>query len=511
MKKAIKKLFQPGKNNNKKLNDSLAKSLDANLALFQGDIFPEDDTVVYRRFKTSGPHKVECAIVYVEEMVDSKLLVKSVVSPLIGTTFGRDQLGNAVDFISDHVITNDDISVTNKVSKMVSGILQGDTLLLIDGSPKAILIGARKWAVRNITEPVSENVVRGPRDGFTESLAVNLSLVRRRLNTEKLRFERRELGKYTKTAIVVSYIEGIASKEIIEELYRRLDNISIDGVLESGYIEEMIKDSPLSPLKTVGHTERPDVAAAKMLEGRVCVFVDGTPFVLTLPYVFQEIFQANEDYYKNFFLSTIDRMIRYFAFFLTTSTPAIYLSLTTYHQELIPTPLLLSIAAAREGIPFPAVFEVLVMTLVFEVLREGGIRLPNPIGQALSIVGAIVLGDAAVNAQLVSAPMIIIIALTGIASFAVPKILGTALVIRVIFIALASILGLYGYIFGVIGLFIQLASMRSFGVPYMSNLASFKAQDFKDTMIRAPWWVMYYRPKLFGNRNAIRQRKEAKR
>ncbi|NLJ73766.1 MAG: spore germination protein, partial [Firmicutes bacterium] len=208
--------------------------------------------------------------------------------------------------------------------------------------------------------------------------------------------------------------------------------------------------------------------------------------------------------------ASVDRLIRYLCFFITTSTPAVYLSLITYHHQLIPTPLILSISAARKGVPFPAVVEVFTMGLLFEVLREGGIRLPRPIGQALSIVGAIVLGDAAVSAQLVSAPMIIVVATTGIAGFAVPQLYGTAILIRLIFALLASVLGLYGFFFGVMGLFIQLASMRSFGIPYLSSLDSNDFQDVKDTTIRAPWWSMFLRPRFIGKRNRTRMGRDTR-
>ncbi len=511
MRKIIKALLNPRKAKLSPDKQVLRGSLDRNISLFKKEIFAGDDTVVYRLFSTNNPNSLRCAVIFIDQMIDRESLMKHVIRPLMKKSIDATQLAGSIDYIVDSVITIDGANVENSLGKIVPNILQGESLLLIDGYSTGVILNTRGWAMRAVEEPQSESVVRGPREGFTEGIMLNLTLLRRKLKTPKLRFHLTKLGQQTKTTVAIAYIDGLASPEILKELNRRLNNTQIDGVLESGYIEEMIKDSPLSPFKTVGHTERPDIIAGKLLEGRIAIFCDGTPFVLTVPFIFQELFQANEDYYKNFLLASFDRIVRYMAFFITTSTPAIYLSLITYHQEMVPTPLLLSISAARDGVPFPTVFEVIAMGLVFEILREGGIRLPTPIGQALSIVGAIVLGDAAATAQLVSAPMIIVIALTAISSFAIPQMLGLTVIIRLIFVIIASFLGLYGYIFAVIGLVLQLTSMRSFGIPYMANMGSLHPQDVKDTMIRAPWWVMYWRPKFLANRNMVRQRKEANR
>jgi len=398
-----------------------------------------------------------------------------------------------------------EISELLDLDKLASSVVYGDTLLLIDGVVSALIIDNKGWQVRAISQPDSEVVVRGPREGFTESIETNLSMISRKIINPDLKFESLEVGIRTKTKISICYLESLAADKILEELKKRLKNIDLDGVLESGYIEELIKDAPLSPFKTIGSTERPDVVAASLLEGRIAVVCDGTPYVLTLPFIFVEYFQTNEDYYQNFIFGSIGRILRIIGFILTTSTPAIYIALTTYHQEMIPTPLLLSVASARQGVPFPTVVETLIMGITFEILREAGTRLPRPIGQSISIVGALVLGEAAVSARLVSAPMVIVIALTGITSLMLPKMTGSLILIRLIFIFLASTMGLYGYIFGVIGLFIHLMSIRSFGIPYMLSIGSISKQEIKDTFIRAPWWYMYYRTKLINDKNSVRK------
>ena len=335
---------------------------------------------------------------------------------------------------------------------------------------------------------------------------LNLTLLRRRIINPKLKFKFMKIGKQTKTQICVCYIDGIAQEPILEELMKRLNNIDIDGILDSGYIEEMIKDAPYSPFRTIINTERPDVVAGKLLEGRFAVMCDGSPIVLTLPSIFVEVFQSNEDYYDNFLYSSFVRMLRWLCFFISTSTSAIYVALVTFHQELIPTPLLISIYSARKGTPFPSIVEAMAMMIIFEILKEAGLRMPKQVGGAISIVGALVLGDAAVSARLVSAPIVIITAITGIASIMLPQVLGLV-EIRIIFLLLSSFLGLYGYIFGVMGLVLHMMSIRSFGIPYMLNVPSFSTQDIKDTAMRAPWWNMYLRPKMF-TKNKKRMKKK---
>jgi spore germination protein KA len=286
--------------------------------------------------------------------------------------------------------------------------------------------------------------------------------------------------------------------QILKELKARLSKIDYDGILYSQTIEEFIKDSPLSLFKTLGATERPDTVAGRLLEGRIAVFCDGTPFVLTLPFIFVEYFQSADDYDNNYIYSSFNRLLRYAAFFLGTSVPALYVAVTTFHQELIPTSLLLSIATSRLGVPFPTVVEATIMLIGFGLLREAGVRLPQPVGQAVSIVGALVIGEAAVNARLISAPMVVVAATTIISSFIMPKMLGPFIILRMLFLFLAGFIGLYGYLFGIMGLFVYLMSMRSFGVPYTIGVGIINPSELKDTAVRAPWWYLKLRPRLIA-------------
>lgn len=489
----------------------LGSSLEQNIKLFK-NIFKNDDTVVYRYFENKWSRKVKCCIVFIDGMVDSKIINESIIKPVVENEFPDDEQ-SILDNLYYKVIVSNNVKNTADIDEILESVFNGDTLLLIDGEAEALIIGTRGWQTREIEEPESEKALRSPREGFTESLMVNLSMIRRKLKTSDLKFNFRTIGAKSRTKACICYIEGIANEKILQELNRRLDDIEVDGIMTTGHIQELISDHPLSPFETIGYTERPDIIAAKLLEGRIAFLLDNTSFALTMPHIFIEYFQINEDYYEGFWEGSIARLLRIFGFIFTITIPALFVALTAFHQEMIPTPLLLSILTARKDIPFPIVFTGLGMIIMFEILREAGARMPTYIGQALSIVGAVVIGQAAVEARLVSAPMVIITAFSSITSLMVSRIRVAALILRILFLLLASFLGLYGLVFGIIGLLIHLFEMRSFGIPYMYDLdlVSFKLQDLKDTYIRMPWWYMKNRPKFIAVKNIIRKSSGGKR
>lgn len=299
---------------------------------------------------------------------------------------------------------------------------------------------------------------------------------------------------------MVAYLEGIAREEIINEVKARLGRININGVLESGYIEELIEDNPMSPFPQLEHTERPDKVSAAILEGRVAILVDTTPHVLIVPTIFYMFIQSSDDYYERFPIGTLTRFIRIVAYFISVILPAMYIALTSFHQEMIPTSLALSIAASREGVPFPSIGEAFIMEGIFEILREAGLRLPKQAGQAVSIVGGIVIGQAAVQAGIVSQAMVIVVALTGISSFAIPAFNAAASgrLLRFPLMLMASVLGLPGILAGLSIIIIHLNSLRSFGVSYMEPFISADKNEFKDIVIRSPWWKMNRLPKYLA-------------
>ena len=490
--------------------DDISPSLRTNLHWLKEDIFVHDQTIAYRGFKTSDPHPRECVLIYADNMVKHEYLSQFVLRPMMRSSLPKHLRGEELaHYAAERILESDGAEFITRYSEIGDKLMDGVGVILIDGCPVAVVVDAQGWAKRAVTEPPSESVVRGPRQGFSEDLGVNISLVRLRLSSPNFKTRFLHVGTQSKTRVAILYLDNVTSMELVEEVERRIKAIDIDAVLDSGYIQELIQDSPYSPFPTIGQTERPDVVAAKVLEGRVAVLVDGSPFALTMPYLLVEAFQANEDYYNHWITATFHRLVRYISFFVTTATPAIYIALISYHPQLIPTNLVISISAARKNVPFPGIVEVIAMGLVFEILREGGVRLPRPIGQAISIVGAIVLGDAAVSASLVSAPMIIVVGLTGVAGFVVPSLNDLAVLIRLSLVLLAAALGLYGFVFVVIAFLLLLSSMESFGVPYLSTMTTLVPQDLKDTVVRVPWWQMVLRPRYLASKDRQRLQGQA--
>lgn len=483
----------------------LVKLLEDNVFQFS-KVFHDDDTFMTRFFANGKKAEARFCVIYIDGMTDDNSMNRNIIEPIIQCSLPENFKGD-LDFILNQVIPSGKAEKIYDPSKMIESILKGDSLLLMDNCKEGLIINTRGWKSRQIIEPESEKVLRGPREGFVEPLLVNLSMIRRKLDIPDLKFKFMTIGVQSKTKVSVCYIEGIVNKKILSEVFERLKKINIDAILGSGYLAELIKDAPYSPFKTIGSTERPDIAVAKMLKGNIVLIIDGSPVASTMPYLFEEYFQSNEDYYINYFYSSMSRMLRMLGFIVTITTPSIYVALLTFHQEMIPTPLIIGISAARQRVPFPTVVEVVSMLIVFELLREASIRMPSIIGQALNIVGVLVLGQAAVEAKLVSAPVIIVVALSGITGLMTPKIKGPVLLLRFLLVLLSSFIGIYGFIFGIVLTVIHLCTIRSFGVPYMLNYTSLKPEDLKDTFVRAPLWFMKKRPRFISGENKIRQGK----
>lgn len=466
-------------------------------------LFANDDTLITREFMNQNDNNIKCCAFFIDGMVNNKIVNENIIGPIIENIFLSPKL-DVIEVIKSQVIISNDVKRVEKTSDVVKAIVSGDTVVFVNGSNSALVISTKGWPSRSIIEPDTEKALRGPREGFTEGIMVNLSLIRRKIQTNELKFEFRSFGTKSNTKSCICYIDNLIDKEILNELNRRLDKIDIDGILDSNYIAEMIKDAPMSPFKTIGITERPDTVASKLLEGRIALVVDGSPVVLTLPYLFIENFQSNDDYYLNFYFASIGRLLRLFGFLVSISIPAIYVALTTYHREMIPTYLSLSIIEAHKNVPFPTIVECILMLLVFEIIRETGIRMPSNIGQALSVVGALVIGQAAVEAKFISAPMVIIVSITAITGLINPKIKGVTILTRLIFLLAASFLGFYGYFYCIIILLTHLFSLHSFGVLYTSQICAWNFQGFKDNSFRAPWKYMITRPD-FVKKNNVRK------
>lgn len=483
----------------------VSKVLQDNIAALKST-FNKDESLLFREFSIGGAANVDCLAVFIDGMADVARINSEIIGPLLEMKAAEVNSDLYLPNVLKNKVTSAQVETTENYDEIVNCLLNGCTLVLIDDYSTVIVINTQSINRRKISEPPSERVIRGSRDGFNESLINNITLIRARIKSENLKIHFRELGRETMTKVCLCYMENIASDSLVKEVEKRLDAIDIDGILESGYIQELISDEGYSPFRTIGQTERPDVVAGKLLEGRVAILCDESPFVLTVPFLFLEYFSSVENYYNHFYYATFNRMLSLIGFFLTTSVPAIYTALITFHQEMLPTPLILSISAARQGIPLPTIAEIILILFVFEVLREASIRIPEVVGQTISIVGALIIGQAAVEAKLISAPIIIVGAVSGITSFLVPKMEQAIIIVRLVILLSSAVIGLYGYIFCGIALFIHLTSIRSFGVPYMMLSASLSAEDQKDIILRTPWWSMNKRNKMIAAKNMVRKK-----
>ncbi|MCU6793266.1 spore germination protein [Paenibacillus sp. WQ 127069] len=454
-------------------------------------VFKDCFDVVFQRVDLSD----ECSIlmVYVDGMIDKNVFKSTLFQSWLveKTGVGKEE---KVDYptLKDHFAAIRPIQNENRLQVIIESVLRAYLAVFVDGQPKAILLETSDWEHRGVEEPASEITIRGPRESFTEMLQTNTSLIRRRIQTPKLKLESVVLGTISKTRVAIVYVEGQAPRDLVELIKHRISGIRMDMVLDSGYIEEFIEDNSFTPFPQVMNTERPDIVAANLVEGKVAILTDGTPQALIVPMTFWMTFQAAEDYFERFLYSTLIRWTRFILFSISLYLPSMYVAITTFHPSLLPTNFLLSITSAREGVPFPAVVEALLMEFLFEGLREAGIRLPRAAGSAVSIVGALVIGEAAVQAGIVSAPMVIIVSLTGIASFAIPRYnMGIAFrILRFPILIISGALGLFGITMMSIIILIHLVRLESFGIPYLTPIAPFQPNQIKDVLIRAPWWKM---------------------
>lgn len=473
------------------LNRELKQNID-----FLKNAYKDCSDVVYREISIGS--RIDAVLLYIDGLSNTEEVDQHVLMPLIRMKPQECGAAPVLEDIKMHISVSN-LKEINMMQDIFKQISIGNPVLLIEGQTKGISIGLPKWEKRSIQEPDAEPVIRGPREGFIESIRVNTSLLRRKIRHPLLKMKQMDLGRYTETQVIIAYIEGIANSTLVDEVTSRLQRINMDGVLESGYIEELIQDYPFSPFPQVLTTERPDVAAACLLEGRVVILIDGTPITLIAPCTFASLLQAPEDYYNQFYISIFIRWLRYVFFFIALLAPSAYVAILTFHQEMLPTSLLLTIAESREQIPFPALVEALIMEITFEALREAGVRLPKQVGSAVSIVGALVIGQAATAAGLVSSPMVMVVAITGVASFLMPRY-ATGISIRILrfpIMILSGIFGLLGVMIGITAIVAHLCTLKSFGVPYFNSIAPLKLKNLKDVLIRAPWWAMDTRPDFF--------------
>ena len=479
----------------------ISKDITQNLAKIQS-IFKNNSDIIIRQFFV-GKNKMKAFIVFVDGLCDKKAINANILGTLmIDLQKISIEYEININSLKETALSINDITTIDTIEEGIDGILNGCTILFLDGNQNALNIHAPAWEHRGVTEPQTENNVRGPHEGFCETLRVNTSLVRRKIKSPDIMFETMKIGSRTRTEVCIVYIKGIANDKIIEEVGRRLKSINIDSILESGYIEELIEDAPLSLFPTVGNTETPDKFAGKILEGRVGILVDGTPMALTVPFLFIESFQTAEDYYSRSFLSLFSRGLRIFSFFLTLFLPAIYVGIQNFHADVLPQTFFQALQVSKIDIPFPAEVESFGMCLLWEILRQSGILMPKPVGQAVSIVGALILGQVAVQAGLISPVMVIVVAATGLLSFLTPPQIESITLLRYPILLMGALFGLFGLMWCFIMMTIHLVSIRSFGEPYVSPLMPFNLMQMKDSMMRLHWRLMKKLPETISWRES---------
>ncbi|MCF8567069.1 spore germination protein [Alicyclobacillus tolerans] len=446
---------------------------------------------------------VPVCVVFINGLIDQDSAQRGLIEPL--THYDKGMV--TPDALKDALMTMM-TQKTTKLSFMYQAMADGKVIVLVDGYPEALIVDINKMPGRGIETSQNEPTIQGPQEAFIESLQTNLALIRKRLRTSQFKVEIMRVGTKTHDQLAMVYVDGIVKPTLLEEVRTRIARIQIDGVISTSQIRDLIEDAPLSPFRLTESTERPDRVVAGLLQGRVSILTDNSPEVIRLPSIFVSGLIASEDYYGHFMISLPLRVLRHAMYWSSLLLPSLYIALLSYNQDLVPTPLLISLEAQHEGIPFPTVIEALGMQIAFESLREAGLRLPRAVGQSVSIVGALIIGDAAVNANIVSPGMVIVVAAAGVASYTIPSqdLVNTNRILQFPFMVVASLLGLYGIVTLGLVLVIHMVSLRSFGVPYMAPLAPFSWSEMRDTFIRVPWWMMNKRPQFYEPVDSTRNR-----
>lgn len=481
---------------------NIQKDIDKNIA-YLNERFKDFGDIVKRKFPLGENREITVYISYIDVMTDRAFIDELIDILMIYirqvNPTGNNLKENVFDALKNGGIATADFFEETDFDKTIDEILAGNTLLLIDGFDKAIILSTKGFPRRSVSTADTEVVVQGSKEAFTETFRVNTVLIRRRIRDTNLKLKQMRIGTRSKTDVGIMYMEDIARPEILKEVEKRLNMIDIDGILDSGYIEQFIEDDYKSPFPQVQMTERPDKVAAALLEGRIAIVVDNSPFVIIVPTILVSFYQSSEDYYQRFEIMSFVRILRFIAGLIAVCLPGIYIAVACFHPAMIPMELIIKMQEARQTVPIPAVLEIILMELAFETLREAGIRLPSAIGSTLGIVGGIIIGQAAVEAGLVSPIVVIIIALTAICSFAIPSIglVAGYRLTKYFIILLSSLLGFFGFWLATLTCLIHLVTLKSFGIPYLYPFVSVKQyglNDIKDTILKLPIFMLRKRP-----------------
>ena len=461
----------------------LHKDLHINLMDFREKTAHSSDFIEHR-LKVG---EIQCALIYCDGMVKQELIAQFMARSLSVLQGKRETPDTLMRCLIDRTILAADQKPCNTMDEVLSFAMSGFVVILVDGVNNALACGLQGFALRSVSEPDTEMNLRGAREGFVEAIRVNQAMIRRRIKSTNLKFELYPLNNLSKTEISLVYMTDRTEKAMVEQVKAQLKQVQMDVVLSAGYLQPFLEGKPLSLFSRIGSTERPDVLCSKVMEGRIGILVDGVPFALIIPYLFNEHFQSLDDYAYRPYYALLIRLLKYMAFFLAILLPGMYVALSVFDPEFLPDQLLFTIVSAEESTPFPMMLEALIIHFIYELMREAGLRLPRPVGHAVGIVGALVIGDAAVSAGLVGSPMVMIVALTALSSFVVPSLYEAVALLKFLFIIVGGTWGLYGIALGLMMLAVNLCAMESEGVPHMAPLAPFSIFSMRDTVYRRSW------------------------
>lgn len=457
-----------------------------NFEYLKSKLTPSFD-VKYRKSEVDG---IKFGFVMLDGMCDNELITEQLIIPIMRgnyeTADGEKVLEAAADLISGSI----DKSIQYELNTSIREMLSGSLLMFVEGSKRAVLFGVQKFPKRSITEPDSETQERGSKEGFSESFKDNVALLRRKIRTPVLKTEILEVGATSKTRVCIVYLSDRVNEKTLESVKKKIKNASFDVCLGSGYLEPFLGTEKASFFSGVGSTERPDVLTAKLSEGKIGIITDGTPYALFVPHLFTEYFHSLDDYLKKPYYAVSIRLLKIAAFFVGIFLPGLYVAICTFHQEVIPETMIFDICLQESFVPLPVMIEALIMHTVFEIVKEAGLRMPKSIGNAVSIVGALVIGDAAVSAGLVAAPMLIIIGLTSISSFVIPSLYDVSSLLRVMLIIIGGISGFYGIMLVFAAVIINMAAVAPYGIPFTSPLSPTKTGAWRDSVFRADWRIL---------------------
>ena len=441
-----------------------------------------------RVFTLKSVLRIQAAVITMEGLVDKEQLSQSVLNPLLSFDYGTKDSAAVSDTAFSSVMASSDVIKLSCADEIVTYITSGFAVLVVDGADELYAVGVQGYSFRGVSEPESEVVQRGSREGFTEPLRVNMSMIRRRMKTPDLKFEQMTVGTDSKTQLMLCYLQSQVSLDLLNKLKNRLNDCRLETVLASGYLSEYLEDNGSGSLFSgVGISERPDTVCGKLTEGRIAVIVDGTPAVMIVPHLFVEEFQSVDDYSNRTYYAAFIRLMKYLSFFVSVFLPGLYVALAQFHPEYFPTWLLINTSESLAKTPFPVTVEVLVITVVYEIMKEAGLRIPKSLGHAVSIVGALVIGDSAVNAGIISASTLMVVATAAICGYVTSPLYPPIMMLRLFFIVVGGFTGLWGITLATAVVLIGMCAKTSLGVPYLSSLSPFSLRRMRDVFIRADW------------------------